>query len=116
MKSFYYSLIIFISILISSILSDIYVKKQILFYKSNLIAIENVDNETSKTRIKIAKEKFTKQKNMLQLFINKEHISDFEKNILLIEHYCQNDDIENNKEIIIETIHLINQIDENIIF
>ncbi len=116
MKTFYYSLIIFITILIGSVLSDIYVKKQMLFYKSYITGIETVDNSTSETRIEITKDKFSKQKNMLRLFINKEHINDIEKNILLMEYYCKNDEIEKNNETVIETIHMIEQVDENIIF
>ena len=59
---------------------------------------------------KIIKDKFYKQKNMLQLFINKEHIEEFETSILLIEEAISNDNLSDKSDTLIETICLVSHI------
>ncbi len=116
MKNFYYSLVFFSVILMGSIFSDVYTKKQIVQFKSYLNSIESADKETALFRIKTAKEEYFKQKNMLRLFISKEHIYDFEKNIIFIENHLENGNKEESHQIILETLLMLSEIDDNIIF
>ena len=110
MKNFYLALCMFIFIVFGSFASDIYVMNQLTMYKSFFTSINSADSATAEMRINLLKEKFEKQKNMLQLFINKEHIDSIETNIMLIEN-----NTDESAEIIIETLCLISQITEDII-
>lgn len=107
MKNFKLSLILFLLILSGSLLSNIYVKKQISFYSTAITAIEN-----KPAFIENIKKRFYKQKNLLQLFINKEHIKELEVNILLIEKNIAAGETSDCKDLIIETVCLLSQIEE----
>ena len=110
MKNFYIALILFITILSASISGDIYIKRQMMNYSIGFKALNNLDASNAQNRISIMKNKFYKQKNMLRLFINKEHINNLETNIMLLENNVSQSD-----EIITESLCLISQITENII-
>ena len=109
MKSFKYSIIIFLSILIICVSSNVYVKKQISVFKNSFSQYNS-----SPAEIEILKNNFYKNKNMLRLFINKEHIRELETSILLYENYNAAGDISGCKELMIETMCLLSQIEEYI--
>ena len=112
MKNFYFSVILFIAILICSIASNIYVREQMNMYSAYFNSVLAETTADISTSTKIIKEKFYKQKNMLQLFINKEHIEDLEISIQLIEDAINKDNMVEQRETLIETICLVAHIME----
>ena len=112
MKNFYFSIVLFIVILIGSIASNIYVKEQMNIYSAYFKSIRAETPDDMDTNTKIIKQKFYKQKNMLQMFINKEHIQELEISILLIENAIDSGTISQNNETLIETICLVSHIME----
>ena len=112
MKNFYFSIILFIVILIGSIASNIYVKEQMNMYNSYFKSILSEAPIDTETHTNIIKQKFYKQKNMLQMFINKEHIQELEISILLIENAIDSGTVSQNNETLIETICLVSHIME----
>ena len=107
MKNFKLSLLLFSVILTGSLISNLYLEHQIRFYTTSIMTIENMPAFISEI-----KEKFYKQKNILELFINKEHINNLELNILLLEKNIAAGEISDCKDLIIETVCLLSQIEE----
>ena len=79
-------------------------------YKTYFYSLLSETPAKAATQTGIIKEKFYKQKNMLQLFVNKEHIKELETSILLIEKSVENDSLSDNSDKLIETICLVSQI------
>ena len=116
MKNYYFSLILFFSILSGALLTNTYLNKQLDSYIAKLEFVLNSENNTvqQKSTVNSFKKDFEKQKNMLRLFISKEHIKDIETNILLIQNSLEENNLSDCKEKSIETITTINQINEYI--
>lgn len=116
MKNYYFSLILFFSILSGALLTNTYLNKQLDSYKAKLEFVLNSEIITvqQKSTVNSFKTDFEKQKNMLRLFISKEHIKDIETNILLIQNSLEENNLSDCKEKSIETITTINQINEYI--
>ena len=112
MKNFYLSIVMFCTILAASVASNIYVKEQMNFYKAYFNSLMSKPVNEISYSTQTVKEKFYKQKNMLQLFINKEHIEELETSILVIEDSIKQDELSNNHERLIETICLVAHITE----
>ncbi len=116
MKNFYFSIILFVLIISGALISNSYIQKTLDYYKEVFLSVVTADiiSETEILSVSRAKETFSGQKNMLQLFVSKEHIKDIETNILLIENYLYEDELMDCKEKSIEIISVINQIKEYI--
>ena len=69
---------------------------------------KNID--IAKKEYTLLKSDFYTKKDMLQKFINKEHINEIEKNILLIENAINNNELTECQNLSIETQCLITQI------
>ena len=112
MKIFRFSLILFLTIIISSVFCSFYIRDNLSFYNIYLKNIESIDKniEIAKKEYTLLKSDFYTKKDMLQKFINKEHINNLETNIMLLEN-----DVSQSDEIITEALCLISQITENII-
>lgn len=117
MKNFYFSVILFFSILSGTFITNHYIQNNLNYYKDVFVSVVNTEkiSETVIMSVSRAKETFFKQKNMLQLFVSKEHIKDIETDILLIENYLSEDQLMDCKEKSIEIISVINQIKEYMI-
>lgn len=111
MKHFYTALIIFIFIISLGFYSNIFLKTKtdILSEKIVMLDINSIDDiATLKTYIE-------NKKNMLQFFMNKEHINDIQLNINLMENRINENNTEKLQELKIETLILLNNIRENLI-
>lgn len=112
MKNFYFSIVLFIVIIAGSVFSNTFLRSELKIYEAVFGKIVNSE-DVSKAEIESIeniKEKFYKQKNMLQLFISKEHIKDIESNILLIENSLLDDRLSDSKKECLEAITTIRQI------
>lgn len=116
MKNFYFSVILFILILSLSLFSNYFIKTNLGYFYNVFVSISETQDIGSKEIYSVTKlkENFSKQKNMLQLFISKEHIKDIETDILLIEHFLYENELSECKQTCIEAISVINQIAEYI--
>ncbi len=114
MKNFYFSLILFISIILASILCNFYINNSLYYYNICLEKIENNDKNiyTMTDEVTLLKNDFYSKKDMLQLFISKEHINEIEKIILLIENAAYNNELAECRNLSIDAQCLISQIVE----
>ncbi len=112
MKNFYFSIVLFIVIIAGSVFSNAFLRNELKIYEAGFGKIINSEeiSQTDIESIKNIKEKFYKQKNMLQLFVSKEHIKDIEANILLIENSLAEDRLSDSKEKCLEALTTIRQI------
>ena len=112
MRIFRFSLILFLTIIISSVFCSFYIRDNLSFYNIYLKNIESIDKniEMAKKEYALLKSDFYTKKDMLQKFINKEHINEIEKNILLIENAINNNELTECQNLSIETQCLITQI------
>ncbi len=94
MKHFYISLTIFAAIIICGVFSNAYVKDFSVEFYNYLEKFAYAETLTPQDNIEIniIKNEFFSKKNMLQFFLNKEHIQDIELDILLIEDAVKNND------------------------
>lgn len=114
MKNYYFSLVLFFTILFSSFTSNMYLQKILADYKNTfslIVSTENLTNYEIYLFDEISK-RFQAQKNMLRLFVSKEHIKDIDTCISLIELHIDENDLQSCKEKSIEIICTVNQISE----
>lgn len=117
MKHFYISLFLFISILAGGVFSNVYTQKiiDIMSLKAkNFCTVEAV-SERNEEEIKMLKDNFYSKKDMLQLFINKEHIKEIEIDILLLENAVINKDADMCREQGIEIVILMSHLKDNLV-
>ena len=114
MRHFHISLFIFTAIISTAFASFVFTSSEIK--QINVSVQELCDkqeiSENDIMTVKAIKKRFNDKKNMLRFFINKEHINQLESNIMLLENYAINSDAENIREKSIETIIILNQINE----
>lgn len=112
MKHFRICIIIFISILTMSVFSYSFTKTQINHIYTAIEKYTDIQSLTSDdiNTIKAVKDRFYDKKNMLQLFINKEHINHLETDILLLEDSIINNNAENCRENSIQALVILTQI------
>lgn len=114
MRHFVISFIIFFAILTITVFSHNYTKNifQSINRKADLLTTaEKVSLEEYNT-ISDIKETFESKKNMLQLFVNKEHIKEIETNIKLLENAAVNNDIDACRTNSIEIVCMLEHIDD----
>lgn len=116
MKHFYISIIIFITIVSGSIFSNT-ICSHILgeLYNSVSVFRNIVYNDlNTETNINKISEIFYSKKNMLQLFINKEHIEEIEINICLLKNAVDNRDYEDCQQKSIEILTMLSFLDDSL--
>ncbi len=116
MKNFYISVTVFLSIVVFGLCSNYFVNK---FNMDITTDIENYKNitefsENDIDKINNTKEKFFNQKDMLQLFINKEHIQDLEEDILMIEDAVKSNNADSCRESTISALSSLAFLKESI--
>ena len=86
MKHFYITVFIFVSIIGFCQFSDKYVNKTVEIFENKIETAENYEDYNE------MKDLFQSKKNMLRLFLNKEHIDYIELRLSLLEnrYYCNN--------------------------
>lgn len=112
MRNYYFSLILFVSIILFCFACNIFTHSNLRSFQTKFEKFEKADyvTEALVNDCNSMKNEFYKEKNMLQLFVNKEHIKELEKNILLIENALINQDINECQKISIESLCLVHQI------
>ncbi len=101
MKHFYIAILIFAIITAGSFAEARFVKQTFSMMDTRLNSIykSEITDENFTSRLNNMKNIFYSKKNMLQMFVNKEHINDIELNILLLENAAKNNDIEECRSI-----------------
>ncbi len=115
MKHFYISILIFVIILVSGVVSNIYVANTISYMYRLFEDFTDIEAVTIAEERKLSelKDEFYRQKNMLQLFINKEHIEEVEIDIIQLESAVKDMDTQQCKESSIEAAYTLRFIKEN---
>ena len=95
MKHFYICIVIFFIIVFSGIITDCVVNRDLdkISAAANRISIAE-DYEYGDSASLFIKNQFYSKKNMLLLFVSKEHIKELETEILLLENALKNNDIQ----------------------
>ncbi|MBR5520817.1 MAG: hypothetical protein IKU54_02365 [Oscillospiraceae bacterium] len=109
MKHLYICLLLFITIVITGLIADRYIKKELNIISADVHSfIDNSDYNDKNMHIttEAIKKRFYDKKNMLLLFINKEHIQEIEKTISLMENAAYNTDIDEYQILSIELYYL----------
>ncbi len=117
MKHFYISICIFIFIIASSIYSNFYTNTVLGDLSRNLNHLTDITEITEQDtkRVIDTKNLFFSKKNMLHLFVNKEHIEKIELDLLQLENNIQHDEIESVRENSIDIITALKYIKENMV-
>ncbi len=117
MKHFYISVFIFCFIIISSLYSNFYtnnILNSLYINLNNLTDIQELSAENI-NQVEKTKEIFFDKKNMLHLFVNKEHIEKLELDLLQLNSNVRNSEIESIRENTIDIITSIKYIKENLV-
>ena len=104
MKHFYITVVIFIFIISVSVFSDRYIDKSVDEVTRKINNTENYEESVETKKL------FLSKKNMLRLFVNKEHIDLIELNFILLENRYHENDFDKVPEIRIEIINGLDNI------
>ena len=115
MKHFYISVFIFSAVICLCFSEKVFIENTMnnMESKVNLLYKADIIDDTYMSRVNILKNYYFIKKNMLHIFVNKEHIKEIELNILLLETSAVNNDIESCKEKAVEIINMIEFITAN---
>ncbi len=99
MKHLYICVIIFILIITTGFFTDKMLKKELDILSVDVGKVAKIaDVSQAETNMQIIKDRFYSKKNMLLLYVSKEHIRELETDILLMEEAVKSSDSNAVKE------------------
>ena len=114
MKHFRICVAIYLFIIAGALASYLYTRNEIRQLIASIEKYNTVQtvSENDEITIKSIKNRFFDKKNMLQFFINKEHIHQLETNILLLENSILNNNADECRKNSLEALITLNQIND----